>query len=219
MKVPPALIFAVLYSVAPFSNAQSVSLEAKAITTGGKVRSKSGATLTKTPDYANNRTVISQDFWSTRDRESRVGLEIGMRNFGTKPQPVQLLSLFLAKAINGKEPFLLSAEQQAFTLGGGESKKAEAYSASATNSTERTFYQGTNPDPHGLTPFVWSASGGTAGAKIAGWIVQLSAGGKVLQTRTSSPTMDAIARDPAAMAELTRPLVESQRRSEPRRAP
>jgi len=86
-----------VWPVGGWSQAPGIGLEAKAIASGGRVRSWSG-TATMVQDYAFDGT-LTQDFWNTRARESQVGLEIDIRNFRRQPLPVEVLALFFAKTI------------------------------------------------------------------------------------------------------------------------
>ena len=197
------------YPIAGWSQAPSIGLEVKAIASGGRVRSWSGA-ATMVQDYAFDGT-LTQDFWNTRARKSQVGLEIDIRNFRRQPQPVEVLALFFAKTVGSGETFLLSAEQAVFTLFNGEFTRMRMYSGVVRNSTGRALIRGINPDPYGSYPFIWFASETTEGTKLNGWIVQAMVNGRVLEVKTSGPTMENLARDRIAMAELMKPLQATQR--------
>ncbi len=122
----PALLLAL--PIHGWSQASGLGLEAKAIATGGKVRTWTGGTTTFYQATAYNHPALTQDFWSSRARESQLGLEIDVRNFRRKPQHVEILALFLAKDIGSREVFLLSAEQAVFSLLNGEFTRTRMYS-------------------------------------------------------------------------------------------
>jgi hypothetical protein len=185
------------------SSLPSIGLSVQATTTGGKVTSRNGVNPIEQWDYANNRRVYGEDYWSTRDRESRVGIDIDVHNFSRVPATVRVQSLFFAKGVSGGSPVLLNSTVQDLTIPAGDHQGLNASSATVTNSTDRTFSKGTNPDPNGYSPLVWSAANVTGGAKVYGWIVQVLAGDKSVAMRASTPTLEQIARNPDALAKIT----------------
>src|SRR4051812_32219382 len=109
-----------------WAQASGIGLQAKAIATGGRVRSGSGVTPL-VQDYAFDGTMLTPDFWTARERESQVGLEIDVRNFRRSPQAVEILALFIAKDIQSREFFALSSEQAVFRLLNGEFTRMRMY--------------------------------------------------------------------------------------------
>jgi hypothetical protein len=210
------LLFLAASSLSGWGQASGLGLQAKAVATGGKVRTWSGGTATFYQASAYNHPVLTHDFWSTRARESQVGLEIDVRNFRRTPQHVEVLALFLAREIGSREIFLLSAEQAVFTLLNGEFTRTRMYSGLAQNNTARGYYRGTSPDPYGYYPFIWSGSwDASEGTKLYGWIVQAMVNGRVIETRASGPALEALAKDRQAMNQLMKPLAAAQVPREP----
>jgi hypothetical protein len=205
------MIAVVAMPIGALAQASGISLQAKAIATGGRVRTWGGGGTSYIQDYAFDRTTLTQDFWTTRQRESKVGLEIDVRNFRRSAQSVEVLALFIARDIDTREAFLLSAEQAVFTLLNGEFTRTWMYSGVARNTSGRSYFQGTTADPYGYYPYLWSASDVTEGTKLGGWIVLAMVNGRVVETRTSGPTMESIANDRAALKDLMRPLLAAQR--------
>jgi hypothetical protein len=53
------------------AQAGSISLQAKAIATGGRVRTWGGGGTSYLQDAAFDRTLLTQDFWTNRQRDSK----------------------------------------------------------------------------------------------------------------------------------------------------
>jgi len=147
--------------------------------------------------------LYSESYWSTRDRESRIGIDINVHNFSRFPAVIRVQSLFFAKPKSGGAPQLLNVDVQDFTIPAGDQRNTSALSETVKSSTERRFAQGNDLDSSDPSTFGWAAANGTQGARVYGWVVRVLAGQNIVAMRASTPALEQTARKPDEFSRIT----------------
>ncbi|MHA3774620.1 hypothetical protein ACXR0O_24105 [Verrucomicrobiota bacterium sgz303538] len=191
----------------------SLSLDVKVVSSGGEVRSSSTAAISRKMDYVNNRVLDSQNFSSTRERESQTALEISVRNFGRTPQTAIIETLYFGKPVRGSQLFVINSTSETKDLPSAGTIQLRSSSASVRSVSEKQSSLQTNPDPYANRQTIQTAGSSNTGGKLYGWIVRVLVDGEVIQTRASNPTLDQLAKNQGALDALRgpKPLPSLQR--------
>jgi hypothetical protein len=172
----------------------SLSLEVKPIATGGAVRSSNSADIGRSYDSATNKSVSSQAYASSRNRDSQIGLEIAVRNFRSTPQAVQVETRYFAKPVTGGTFSLLNSTSQPVQIGAADTIRVTSQSAAAKSVSQRSFSEATSQDPYSPKQTVTSSRNTASGSKLFGWIVRVLVDGNCIQMRASNPTLEQFAK-------------------------
>jgi hypothetical protein len=174
----------------------SISFEVKAMRTGGSSDLKLGGATS------------SSGVASTLDRTkvSKLDIEIALRSFSNREGAATVEWFFFSTpqpgiGFQGNEILLFSQGTQEVLMKPGATEKIVAASGSAVTVESRraeTETQVTGSRVETVQRF----GGGKNGQKIAGWMVRLRAGEKVLGFKASSPRFEVYARDPNALGAL-----------------
>lgn len=207
VAILPCILAVLSLHAAEPAQKHSLSLSVKPLATGGATRTKSDMALTRSGSNRPGTAVTQgQDYSTVREKSSGLDLEVEVRNLRSQPDNAQIEWLMLAKPVNDGETYVCDEGKQDVAVGAASSTKITIEGAELQSSVERRLEVKTT---YNTTVRESSTAKETkSGEKRAGWIVRMLADGMVLQVRTSSPSLDALAMDTSRLGLMKRKLVK-----------
>jgi hypothetical protein len=176
----------------------SLSMTVTPVASGGATRSKSGAGSNVGEP---SRIAKKENYTQERVRKSQTTLAVEVRNLGRGSDPATVEWIFLAGSVNGGDPFILNRNSRQVALPPGQTEKFEISSSEVASKTTRKLDISTTSSST-TTLQTSTASATRSGNVLKGWLVRLKAGDRVVAVRASSPSLESIARDDAALGAL-----------------
>lgn len=180
----------------------SLSMEVRAVSSGGTTRSSHNLYARKPDDEPHSYRPRYSYYSSVRSRGSHVGLQIEIRNLGRQDHEAVLEWFFIGKSAGGDGIFVFDQGSKVVAVPSAHRELVELKSKEITSMIERKRSRYT----------FWDESDGSrrysgvrlSGYKASGWIVRLTSGGQLLEARASSPSLETIARDESQLRRLPR---------------
>jgi hypothetical protein len=202
------VVFLLAAAIAPICPAQtpaapphhSLSLEADVSGSGGASKAKTGLKedLGGKPLGNGWSTSEQKDYNSSRNKKSGVDLEVEVHNLAAAPDSAKLEWYFIGEPVGKDKPFIYDQGSQDVTLTAGQSQSFPLEAKELTEKDERHLHI-----DKGLIngrPVPPAASTKKKGSKFDGWMVRLVADGQILAVRASSPALEELGKNDAALA-------------------
>jgi hypothetical protein len=190
-----------LSAQSPPSN-HSLSMEVRPVSSGGTTRTSNNLYARKKDDPGTAYQPRYSYYSSVRIRESHVGLQIEVRNFGRQKTEAVIEWYFIGKPAAGNNLFVFDQGSKTVEVPAAHREIVQVKSKEVTNTTETkrrryTFWD--DPDEGRRYSNIRKS-----GYKVAGWITRLTVDGKVMQVRGSTPSIETIGRSETELRRLPR---------------
>jgi hypothetical protein len=143
-----------------------------------------------------------------RSQASGVGLDVEVRNLARNQDGATVEWYIFGKSVDGRQQFIFDQGKQPVTIPPAGSETVAIDSKSLVSNVDRQITQRTGY-VDGTRATATAASTTRSGSKVAGWVVRLVADDQVLQVRASSPSLEAIGKNSAALTDYPRQVTGS----------
>lgn len=159
-------------------------------TSGGSVGSNGGNSA---PSAGNGNGV--GDFSTTRTHDSKMAIEIQIRNVSSQPATAHFDWFFFAQNIDGGTPFVCDNGGRDVTVGAVAQAREAAASVDITSTVTRTVHR-TQTGTGANAQIRSTSSEKKSGARSYGWVVRMFVGGQLARVQASTPTLEQLGRTP-----------------------
>jgi hypothetical protein len=188
------------------SHKTSLTLDARSVSSGGGTSTaRSGGS--RTLNIIGGGQLSAATSSTTQTHESKIRLEVEMRNLGTTPAQARLEWYFIArKESSGGHPgavYIWDSGKRDISVVPGSSDQEALESTALTQMTVQASTAPTSGYINGqLVATTGSGYTRRSGSKPAGWIVRLMDGDQVLRVQASSGDLVSVAQDTARLTQL-----------------